>query len=65
MAKLSNSQIAIKSGIFAIGSYFGWNIFTGINDLIPSVGQMEPIWRILIGLAGLWVLVRLGFRKQD
>lgn len=61
---LTNTQIATKSLIFAVGSYFGWRIFQGINDLLPQLDSLSPIMNIVVGLAGLWVLVKFGVREQ-
>lgn len=57
-------NIAVTSLVLAVGSYFGWLTFTGINELFPSLASFAPPIKIMVGLAGLYLLVKLGFRKQ-
>ena len=61
----SNDSVIIMTALaVAIGSYFGWLVFTGLNELIPALSNTSPFIKIAVGLAGLFVLVKLGMRKQ-
>ena len=60
----SNMDIIRIAIAVAIGSYLGWLNFQAINDLFPSLADLEPALKLLIGMGGIFLMVKLGMRKQ-
>ena len=55
----------IKTALaIAVGSYFGWLVFSGLNSLFPVLQTASAMWQLGIGLLGIFILVKLGLRKQ-
>ena len=55
-------QIAL---LVAIGSYLGRLNFQGLNELFPTLSGLHPFMKILIGVGGIFILAKLGMRKQN
>lgn len=56
----------IKIAFFVgLGSYLGWLNFQGMNQIFPALTQLTPILKIVFGLGGIFILVKLGIRKQQ
>ena len=65
MVTTNDSAIVMTALAVAVGSFFGWHVFSALNDLLPFMQNQSPILRLGVGLGGIWLLVRLGLRKQD
>ena len=63
MAVKNNADIFLAIVAIATASFFGWLIFSGFNSLFPALEALSPIWKLVIGFGGLWILVKLGIRK--
>ena len=63
MAIKSDTDIIFAIAAIASFSFLGWLIFNGFNELFPVLSGLHPIAKILIGVGGLWLLVKLGIRK--
>lgn len=60
----SNAEIIKFTVIVGLSSYLGWLNFTSISELFPGLATVNPLLRLLIGIGGIFILVKVGLRKQ-
>lgn len=63
MMTKNNLDIAKTTLIASVGAVFGWIIFSAIVEMFPFLIEAEPLFRIIIGITGIIILIRLGLRK--
>ena len=64
MAERTLLEIFMIAVAVAGASFSGWLVFDGLRSLFPTLAELDPILKVIIGLSLITLLVKLGLRRQ-